>query len=408
MIKIFVAIISLFLVELIAQPIPNHLHRMEQKDSLYYLLTDNSILKFYSHEASGDFFLTTYVEGIFPSSTKFTINNDHLFLYYNDSLFYYLNDDLAELSFENVFIPGFTVTSLHGFGPYFFIRSGNTYHLFKITNGLVVLVEDSLFNHPLYYAFFTYPFVVIDSYIYKYVETFDFYQVGEAQTLANQGITGNRLIAYQYWIEYPSYIEHSTLFETIIEEPSFPFFTYNGWGLNISQLHQNYGQGLFIPRKNLYFMTWVGVITTYNSQLAYLPTTEDRATITDYYIFLLGNDSLRYSKWNAGSTFYPFTWSDWTSVENNIETIPSFELSQNYPNPFNPVTKIRFGLPERCFVTIKVYDVLGKEIETLVTDEKLNGNFEVEFNAYGLASGIYYYRITAGDFSQTKKMILLK
>ncbi len=66
MIKIFAAVILLSLSVLIAQPIPNQLHRMEQMDSLYYLLTDNSLLKFYSHEASGDFFLTNYVEGIFP------------------------------------------------------------------------------------------------------------------------------------------------------------------------------------------------------------------------------------------------------------------------------------------------------------------------------------------------------
>jgi hypothetical protein len=380
---------------------------MDQKDSLYYLLTDNALLKFYSHEASGEFFLTKYIEGNFPSSTKFMLNDENLFLSYNDSIFYYLNGNPWELNFENAFKPGFTITSLHGFGPYFFVRSGNTYHLFKIVNGLVELVEDSLFNQPLYHVYFTYPFVVIDSDIYKYIENFDFYLVGQAQNLANQGINGNTLIAYQYYIEYPSYVEHSTLFKTIIEEPSFPNFTYD-WGYNISQLHQNHGQGLFIPRKNLYYMTWVGVITTYNSQLAYLPTTEDRATITDYYIFLLGNDSLRYSRWDTGSTFYPFTWTDFTSVENNYDPVLSFKLFQNYPNPFNPTTKIKYEIPEMSFVTIKVYDVLGKEIATLVNEEKPYGNFEVEFNGHGLASGIYYYRIMAGNFLQTKKMILLK
>ena len=65
-------------------------------------------------------------------------------------------------------------------------------------------------------------------------------------------------------------------------------------------------------------------------------------------------------------------------------------------------------MPERSFITIKVYDVLGKEITTLVNEEKLSGSYEVEFNGGGLASGIYYYRITAGNFSQTKKMIYLK
>jgi hypothetical protein len=155
-------------------------------------------------------------------------------------------------------------------------------------------------------------------------------------------------------------------------------------------------------------MTWTSAIVTKNEQLAYIPTSEDRATITDYYIFLVGNDSLRYSKWNSGSTFYPFTWIDYTSAENNAEPIHSFELFQNYPNPFNPITKIKYQIPEQVFVTIKVYDVLGKEIATLVNEEKPNGNYEVELDAKELASGIYYHRITAGNFSQTKKMVLLK
>ena len=95
-------------------------------------------------------------------------------------------------------------------------------------------------------------------------------------------------------------------------------------------------------------------------------------------------------------------------VENESTVTADFTLFHNYPNPFNPSTKIRYEIPERSFVTLKVYDVLGKEIATLVNEEKLNGNYEVEFNGIGLASGIYYYRITVGNFSQTKKMILLK
>jgi hypothetical protein len=381
---------------------------------LYYLLTDNALLKFYSHEASGDFFLTNYIEGNFSSSTKHALNDDYFFLTYNDSLFYYLNRSIDELSFENVFAPGFTVTSIHGFGPYFFICSGSTYHLYKTVNGLVTQVEDSLFNNPAQHrVFFTYPYVVIiellgNGTVYKYIEGFDFYPVAQVNAgIGNIGITENTIITFYYWITYPG-IEHSVLYKTIIQEPDFPSYTYSGWGMNIIQLHQNSGWGTLITKRNLYYMSWVGVITTYNSQLAYLPTTADRATITDYYIFLLGNDSLRYSKWNAGSTFYPFTWVDYTSVENNYESIQSFQLFQNYPNPFNPATIIRYELPERSFITIRVYDVLGKEISILVNEEKQIGNYEVKFDGNGLASGIYYYRITAEHFSQTKKMILLK
>jgi hypothetical protein len=92
----------------------------------------------------------------------------------------------------------------------------------------------------------------------------------------------------------------------------------------------------------------------------------------------------------------------------NENTPLSCELAQNYPNPFNPVTRIMYQIPEPVFVTIKVYDVLGNEIETLLKEEKIAGSYELEFNGSELTSGIYYYRITAGNFSETKKMILLK
>jgi len=84
------------------------------------------------------------------------------------------------------------------------------------------------------------------------------------------------------------------------------------------------------------------------------------------------------------------------------------QLFQNYPNPFNPVTTIMFQIPEKSFVTIKVYDVLGNEVATLVNEEKPAGNYEVRFSASSLSSGIYFYRLQAGDFIETKKMLLLK
>jgi hypothetical protein len=85
-----------------------------------------------------------------------------------------------------------------------------------------------------------------------------------------------------------------------------------------------------------------------------------------------------------------------------------FALLQNYPNPFNPSTAISYRLPVSSQVTLKVYDILGTEIETLVNEEKPAGSYEIEFNAVGLSSGIYFYKLQAGSFIQTKKMILLK
>ena len=86
----------------------------------------------------------------------------------------------------------------------------------------------------------------------------------------------------------------------------------------------------------------------------------------------------------------------------------SFSLSQNYPNPFNPVTTIHFMIPKSELVTIKVYDTLGKAVATLVNETKNAGEYNVSFNTSHLASGVYFYRITAGEFIDTKKMVLVK
>ncbi|GEM_PF-1388645 len=96
-------------------------------------------------------------------------------------------------------------------------------------------------------------------------------------------------------------------------------------------------------------------------------------------------------------------------INNNGSGIPqSFSLSQNYPNPFNPETKINFAIPNAAFVTISVYNTLGQVVSQLVSQEMNAGFYTYDFNASNLTSGIYFYRITAGDFSETKKMMLIK
>jgi len=85
-----------------------------------------------------------------------------------------------------------------------------------------------------------------------------------------------------------------------------------------------------------------------------------------------------------------------------------FVLEQNYPNPFNPSTKIKFAIASKQYVTLKVYDVLGNEIAVLVNNEKPAGSYEIEFNATNLSAGVYYYTLSANNFVQTKKMMLLK
>lgn len=92
----------------------------------------------------------------------------------------------------------------------------------------------------------------------------------------------------------------------------------------------------------------------------------------------------------------------------DIKMPDEFVLHQNFPNPFNPTTSLQYAIGSRQFVTLKVYDLLGREIATLVNEEKLPGVYEVEFNAANLSSGTYFYKLQAGDYSQIKKMILLK
>ncbi|HMN49401.1 MAG TPA: T9SS type A sorting domain-containing protein [Ignavibacteriaceae bacterium] len=86
----------------------------------------------------------------------------------------------------------------------------------------------------------------------------------------------------------------------------------------------------------------------------------------------------------------------------------SYSLNQNYPNPFNPITKISYTIPQSGFVELKVYDALGNLVKSLVSEQKEAGSFDVEFNGANLSSGIYYYQLKAGNFTETKKLVLMK
>ena len=101
--------------------------------------------------------------------------------------------------------------------------------------------------------------------------------------------------------------------------------------------------------------------------------------------------------------------SNLISVQSIGENVPgTYDLAQNFPNPFNPSTRIRFGIPKSGLVTVKVYDMLGKEVATLVNEELRAGSYEVPFDGSYFSSGMYFYRIQSGEFVETKKMILVK
>ncbi len=98
-----------------------------------------------------------------------------------------------------------------------------------------------------------------------------------------------------------------------------------------------------------------------------------------------------------------------TGINNTNSEVPgSFSLSQNYPNPFNPVTNITFGLPVSSHVTLRVFDILGRESEVLANGDFSAGKYNVDFDASSLSSGLYFYTLEAGDFRETRKMLLIK
>jgi hypothetical protein len=98
-----------------------------------------------------------------------------------------------------------------------------------------------------------------------------------------------------------------------------------------------------------------------------------------------------------------------TSVPPSVGEAPQvFSLAQNYPNPFNPSTTIRYALPNRAHVTLTVFSTLGQQVATLVNENQEAGYHDVRFDGSGLASGVYFYRIQAGDFVQTKRLLILR
>jgi len=106
--------------------------------------------------------------------------------------------------------------------------------------------------------------------------------------------------------------------------------------------------------------------------------------------------------------FYQSECKERTGVSEKVEVPNNYSLEVNYPNPFNPSTQITFSLPKATYVTLKVYDVLGREISVLVNEKKQPGEYSITWNAEGVPSGVYFYRMVAGGYIETKKMVIIQ
>lgn len=199
-------------------------------------------------------------------------------------------------------------------------------------------------------------------------------------------------------------VENNVLYEF----PSDTLFNYN-WNDNtsISELNYNY-QKVHVENKMVFGMSRLTYYLYVFEPYEYVSYTDSIGFNALY--------ALEYHDWSQESRYLVGCIIDnkyYGNVISNINfeekpEVSDFIIFQNYPNPFNPTTSIQYKVSSIEWVSLKVYDILGRQIATLVNEEKPEGNYVVTFNEEGLPSGVYFYSLQAGDFYQTKKMLLLK
>ncbi|HSL90845.1 MAG TPA: T9SS type A sorting domain-containing protein [Ignavibacteriaceae bacterium] len=171
---------------------------------------------------------------------------------------------------------------------------------------------------------------------------------------------------------------------------SYKMHTDSGTFIRVNPGEYTYYGDDFVPTRVLDTKIDVSFLTI-NAPNNYVVSYTAWEDITDGKIGILGRKCL----------------TDFLSVDNNM-LIPSFHLHQNYPNPFNPATNIRYNLTERGVVIIKVFDLLGNELKTLINEEQNAGEYNIDFDASGFSSGVYFYRMQINNSFQTKKMVLIR
>jgi hypothetical protein len=183
----------------------------------------------------------------------------------------------------------------------------------------------------------------------------------------------------------------------------------NGDLLNAGEIFANYSNDNGVTWTTPVNLTNTPGIEEKHSSLINKATTD---SIKIYYLRdMKAGGWVNVPAWGKAPVYGIYKKGAWTVGINQINTIAdTYQLSQNYPNPFNPSTSIKFSLKKSAFTTLIIYNTLGKEITRLVNENLNSGNYEYEFAAdkFGLTSGAYFYRLTSGDFSEVKQMILVK
>lgn len=178
---------------------------------------------------------------------------------------------------------------------------------------------------------------------------------------------------------------------------------YNNVELNWTTATELNNQGFYVERSQkseVRNQDWevIGFVAGYGT------TTEQKS-----YSFADDNITTGIYAYRLKQIDFDGTFEYSNGIEVDVDLTPTeYTLNQNYPNPFNPTTAISYAIPKADFVTLKIYDMLGNEVAVLVNEERPVGTHTLEFNSSGIASGTYFYRIIAGEFTETRKMILLK
>ncbi len=157
----------------------------------------------------------------------------------------------------------------------------------------------------------------------------------------------------------------------------------------------------------LYLGSDVGAFMSFNGGISWQPIAAGLPVVSVYDMKIHPVENYL-AIGTHGRSMYKIDLGQIVDVKDPVNKVEAFNLSQNYPNPFNPSTRITFTVGHSSFVTLDVYDVLGKEVAGLLNEEKSPGTYTINFNAENLSSGVYYYRIKTGSFTETRKMILLR